>query len=244
MGEAARSLGSTGLPSGIVQRLPAVAARVLPGDDLPRGAAIARKGSGDGAATVAVQRENAPGRSSPGIVHPSGVVTAQRLPEAAPRTLTPAAASPSVTRSGAGAAGASGAWSTGGPAAAAQPGIDAERLQVVQRVLARNAATYGTPAPTPATTSPTTLADAPLDVQRAEAGPAEGWQEEIAKASPPASAPAVSGGASGAGAASADAQTPAQLEKLIDRIYPPLVRRLKAEMLVDRERRGVRIDRI
>ena len=39
-------------------------------------------------------------------------------------------------------------------------------------------------------------------------------------------------------------QSPAQVEKLIDRIYPPLIRRLKAELLIDRERRGVRIDRI
>jgi hypothetical protein len=38
------------------------------------------------------------------------------------------------------------------------------------------------------------------------------------------------------------APDPEQLEELARRLVPSLVRRLKAEMLVDRERRGLRTD--
>jgi hypothetical protein len=55
---------------------------------------------------------------------------------------------------------------------------------------------------------------------------------------------AGAGAAGGAVSAATEVRSPAEMEKLIDRIYAPLVRRLKAEMLTDRERRGVRIDRI
>ncbi|WP_407922363.1 hypothetical protein, partial [Agromyces humi] len=46
------------------------------------------------------------------------------------------------------------------------------------------------------------------------------------------------------GAASVDASSPEAIEKLAQRLYGPLVRRLKAELLLDRERRGIRIDGI
>ena len=70
---------------------------------------------------------------------------------------------------------------------------------------------------------------------------------EPAGTAPPAPAtPAATGATPPGGASTAlgAVDQPQQLEHLLDRLYPPLVRRLKAEMLVDRERRGVRIDRI
>ncbi|MGI9824261.1 hypothetical protein [Agromyces sp. Marseille-Q5079] len=45
------------------------------------------------------------------------------------------------------------------------------------------------------------------------------------------------GGVPGAGPTSQ-----ADVEKLAARLYAPLVRRLKSELLLDRERRGIRID--
>ncbi|TDN93068.1 hypothetical protein EV279_2611 [Microbacterium sp. BK668] len=70
--------------------------------------------------------------------------------------------------------------------------------------------------------------------------------EPAGAAPPPAAGVAASGSASSGGATAAPgiADQPQQLEHLLDRLYAPLVRRLKAEMLLDRERRGVRIDRI
>jgi hypothetical protein len=38
------------------------------------------------------------------------------------------------------------------------------------------------------------------------------------------------------------AATPDQLEELAKRLAGPLIRRIKAEMLLDRERRGLRTD--
>ncbi|ANJ25707.1 hypothetical protein [Agromyces aureus] len=62
-----------------------------------------------------------------------------------------------------------------------------------------------------------------------------------------ASAPAAGGAAAaaggGAGAGGIDT-SPAGLETLAARLYGPLARRLKAELLLDRERRGIRIDGI
>jgi hypothetical protein len=45
-----------------------------------------------------------------------------------------------------------------------------------------------------------------------------------------------------AAATNAGAPSPAQLEELARRLVAPLSRRLKAEMLLDRERRGLRTD--
>ncbi|WP_142031058.1 hypothetical protein [Arthrobacter sp. SLBN-112] len=50
------------------------------------------------------------------------------------------------------------------------------------------------------------------------------------------------GGAGGRQAAGAPAATPEQLEELAKRLAGPLIRRIKAEMLLDRERRGLRTD--
>ena len=49
-------------------------------------------------------------------------------------------------------------------------------------------------------------------------------------------------GSVGKQAAGALAATPEQLEDLAKRLTGPLVRRIKAEMLLDRERRGLRTD--
>jgi hypothetical protein len=51
------------------------------------------------------------------------------------------------------------------------------------------------------------------------------------------------GGRPGHGAApAAPAASAEELDKLAGRLLEPLTRRLKAEMLIDRERRGVRSD--
>lgn len=70
--------------------------------------------------------------------------------------------------------------------------------------------------------------------------------EPAGAAPPPMStpAPAGAGPSDAASVAPGIADQPQQLEHLLDRLYAPLVRRLKAEMLLDRERRGVRIDRV
>lgn len=60
-----------------------------------------------------------------------------------------------------------------------------------------------------------------------------------------ASAPAAGGAAAAAGGAPGGIDTsPAGIETLAARLYGPLARRLKAELLLDRERRGIRIDGI
>ena len=50
--------------------------------------------------------------------------------------------------------------------------------------------------------------------------------------------------ASAAGAAASAAAGPEAVEQLVRRLYGPLVRRIKSELLLDRERRGIRIDGI
>jgi hypothetical protein len=62
-----------------------------------------------------------------------------------------------------------------------------------------------------------------------------------APAVPPAGAPATGRDTPGT-AAAAPAPSPEQVEELARRLVAPLVRRLKAEMLLDRERRGLRTD--
>lgn len=53
---------------------------------------------------------------------------------------------------------------------------------------------------------------------------------------------AAANGPAGKQAAGAPAATPEQLEELAKRLTGPLIRRIKAEMLLDRERRGLRTD--
>ncbi|WP_438854743.1 hypothetical protein [Agromyces sp. M3QZ16-3] len=60
-----------------------------------------------------------------------------------------------------------------------------------------------------------------------------------------AAAAALGGAATAAGAALGGGATgPGEVEQLVRRLYGPLVRRIKAELLLDRERRGIRIDGI
>ncbi|WP_243075114.1 hypothetical protein [Microbacterium sp. SS28] len=109
----------------------------------------------------------------------------------------------------------------------------AAALPTIERILATNAARVSAE-----------RAEATPDqpVQRAEE--LEAPPPEAPPEAPPASAPAP-GAAPAAAAPGLDIpEQPAQVEKLVDRIYAPIVRRLKAELLLDRERRGVRIDRI
>jgi hypothetical protein len=49
-------------------------------------------------------------------------------------------------------------------------------------------------------------------------------------------------GGAGTQAGAAGTATPEQLEDLAKRLAGPLIRRIKAEMLLDRERRGLRTD--
>jgi len=60
---------------------------------------------------------------------------------------------------------------------------------------------------------------------------------------PPAGGAGAAGAAAAAGAGGIDT-SPAGIETLAARLYGPLARRLKAELLLDRERRGIRIDGI
>lgn len=53
---------------------------------------------------------------------------------------------------------------------------------------------------------------------------------------------AAATGPAGKQATGAPAVTPEQLEELAKRLTGPLIRRIKAEMLLDRERRGLRTD--
>jgi hypothetical protein len=112
--------------------------------------------------------------------------------------------------------------------------VDAAQLHVVQRVLARNAATHEEARPSAV----------PTFVQRAEAEPGPVASGDSGSSTPLAAPAPTPGPGAGSAADALAVQTPAQVEKLLDRIYPPLVRRLKTELLIDRERRGVRIDRI
>lgn len=70
------------------------------------------------------------------------------------------------------------------------------------------------------------------------ASPAVEANRDEPPAGPAAPAPGGSAGAPGV----AGAATPDQLEELAKRLAGPLIRRIKAEMLLDRERRGLRTD--
>ncbi|GCE77864.1 hypothetical protein CBZ_29200 [Cellulomonas biazotea] len=74
-------------------------------------------------------------------------------------------------------------------------------------------------------------------VQRAEDG------APIASA-PPVALDAASGtAAAGASASMFAAASPADLDELARKLMPPLMRRVRGQLLVDRERRGIRTDR-
>ncbi|WP_273652790.1 hypothetical protein [Cellulomonas fimi] len=103
-------------------------------------------------------------------------------------------------------------------------------LAVVQRRAER--------APTASTTEPPSTPSTPPTVQRAE----------DAAPPPPPPAPVVAPDAASAapessGASPFAAATPADLDELARRLMTPLMRRVRGQLLVDRERRGTRIDR-
>lgn len=65
---------------------------------------------------------------------------------------------------------------------------------------------------------------------------------EVNRDEPPAQPAAPALGRSAGVPGVAGAATPDQLEELAKRLAGPLIRRIKAEMLLDRERRGLRTD--
>ena len=72
-------------------------------------------------------------------------------------------------------------------------------------------------------------------------------QVVVARAEDPAAATdaapaAATGSASGAAPGGAAAQGGEDVEALAQRLFPPMLRRLKNEFLLDRERRGMRTD--
>lgn len=100
---------------------------------------------------------------------------------------------------------------------------------VVQREAEASAAPAA--APEPIETSPATSATTSTAEPASSAVP-----EAMATAAATASAAGV--------AAAPDTTSPAAIETLAGQLYGPLVRRLKSELLLDRERRGLRIDGI
>ena len=123
------------------------------------------------------------------------------------------------------------------PASVPAPQFGMSQLRQVERALARSAALADDPGPGPVGSSDTPVQRA-LEPGSESAAPPNG-------PTPVEGGEAAPSGRGGVAAPAPDiADQPQQVEKLLDRLYPPLVRRLKAEMLLDRERRGVRIDRI
>lgn len=104
------------------------------------------------------------------------------------------------------------------------------------------------------------LAAASSPATATAAGPSEAAPETPAEASPASAVPteqpgadeasAAAGAADGAaapaggaaGGRGAEASSPEQVEALAQRLFAPLMRRIRAEMLLDRERRGLRTD--
>lgn len=91
------------------------------------------------------------------------------------------------------------------------------------------------PPGTPDVAAPPEAAPAPAPP---EVSPAAEADRHESPAGPAPAAPERSAGASGVPGAA----TPDQLEELAKRLAGPLIRRIKAEMLLDRERRGLRTD--
>ena len=254
------------LPGGIEQSTAAGAplpARILPGG-IEQSTAAGAPSSHLSAAPVPLQRATDAGRraapASPFAAQPSSSLGASTLIADAPGSTLLDVLQPDgephgpsmVQRSAASAlpvrlpvttSSDARARTSEGASAASVPQIDPAHLRAVQRVLARNAAAYE------ATAVETN--DSGVEVQRAQEAMADaGSPPEVPDATASAMGASAAPGAAGAGAAggavsaATEVRSPAEMEKLIDRIYAPLVRRLKAEMLTDRERRGVRIDRI
>ena len=90
----------------------------------------------------------------------------------------------------------------------------------------------------PPTRSPTECPNSADALRSTAADLAERPAEALSSAAPAAASALASAAASAIGGG------PENVEKLARRLYGPLVRRLKAELLLDRERRGIRIDGI
>jgi hypothetical protein len=108
------------------------------------------------------------------------------------------------------------------------------------------AAVAGAPLPGPGTRSaadgiPAVRASEP---PAAEAAPAAAAAPEDASMTASAGAPSQAGASasSGAAASPAGAASPKELDELARRLYDPLATRLRSELLLDRERRGLRTD--
>jgi hypothetical protein len=109
------------------------------------------------------------------------------------------------------------------------------------------------PMPLPPVPAPTTVAvqamptdDGPSRVPAAAPPPAPDPPDPapvVARAAEPAVSPGPPAGPSGAaGAAGAAAGAATDVEALAQRLFHPMLRRMKAELLLDRERRGMRTD--
>ncbi|WP_211879934.1 hypothetical protein [Pseudarthrobacter albicanus] len=115
----------------------------------------------------------------------------------------------------------------------------AEADGALQREAAISAPDYSAAAPGPPAQS--TAVPEPAD-----GGPSvqDGTEPAPAGTGPAQDGPAPQGAAARGAAApgAAPPATPDQLEDLAKRLAGPLIRRIKAEMLLDRERRGLRTD--
>jgi hypothetical protein len=105
--------------------------------------------------------------------------------------------------------------------------------------LQREEAELSAPDSVPAATTP-----ASTSVPDGADGGLSGQGAELASTGPPGlPGPAAGAVPSGTAASGNTAQaSPEQLEELAKRLAGPLIRRIKAEMLLDRERRGLRTD--
>jgi hypothetical protein len=109
----------------------------------------------------------------------------------------------------------------------------AEGDEVVQRE--PGTPEYGSSAPAPEAPAPATSVPEETDGGAGVQGaPAAAEAAGAAAQGPAARGAAASGSPAGA--------TPEQLDELAKRLAGPLIRRIKAEMLLDRERRGLRTD--
>jgi hypothetical protein len=95
----------------------------------------------------------------------------------------------------------------------------------------------------PGTDSAVPAPETPAPASSAPGEPDSGAAVQGGTATEPAGAAAQGPATRGATASGSPAgATPEQLEELAKRLAGPLIRRIKAEMLLDRERRGLRTD--
>ncbi|UOE43837.1 hypothetical protein [Agromyces larvae] len=224
----------------------------VPTDAPPASEAWTGVGTGAGAdlGASAMSIASRTGGTSPG---------AYAAPRAvAQRTTAPAgfAAAGPAAPSGPGASTTAGAST--GPGASTTPGRSGTRAlgrpESVQRLIipaprpgpARPMPVAAAPAASATTTADSALVvDASASVQGELEASVSSPVVQRAQATPPtAEASEDAAGETTAAPGLPAASDPAAIETLAARLYGPLVRRLKAELLLDRERRGIRIDGI